>query len=49
MNGIMAQQGSNLAEGIMHFATDKPRNGKKQKSQQRRSERKHYKPKADLE
>ncbi|HEV7333645.1 MAG TPA: hypothetical protein VGN63_21605 [Flavisolibacter sp.] len=48
-NGMMIRQGSELAEGTMHFDTDKPRNDKKQKSLRRKLERKHYDPKADLE
>jgi hypothetical protein len=47
-NGMMIRQGSELAESTMHFDSDKPRNSKKQKSLQRRLERKHFDPKSYL-
>jgi hypothetical protein len=47
-NGMMIQQGSKLAEGSMHFDSDKPKASRKQKSQQQKSERKHFDPRTEL-
>lgn len=47
--GMMVRQGSELARSTMHFETDKPRNSRKYKSLQAKSDRKHYDPKKDMD
>ena len=47
-NGMMIRQGSEIAEGYMHFDSDKPRHNKQQKSLRYRAERKRFNPDNEL-
>ena len=47
-NGMMVQQGSALAEGSMHFNSDRPKASRQQKSKRNKIERKQFDPRKDI-